>query len=115
MDFRGNTDKAPRCLDLMWVCSMGEMAESIERKVKSALAPQRFEIVDESSRHAGHAGARSEGESHFRIVVVSAAFDGKPRVQRQQMVYAALGDEFARGLHALAMTTLTPAEDAARR
>ena len=94
---------------------MGVIAEGIEQKVKSALAPQRFEIVDESSRHAGHVGARPEGETHFRIVVVAAAFDGKPRVQRQQMVYAVLGEEFARGLHALAMTTLTPAEDAARR
>jgi len=94
---------------------MGAIAEGIERKVKSALAPQRFEIFDESSRHAGHVGARPEGETHFRIVVVAAAFDGKPRVQRQQMVYAVLGEEFARGLHALAMTTLTPDEDAARR
>lgn len=94
---------------------MGAIADGIEQKIKLALTPLRFEIVDESSRHAGHAGARAEGESHFRIVVVSPAFDGKPRVQRQQMVYALLGEEFARGLHALAMTTLTPAEDAARR
>jgi BolA protein len=93
---------------------MGVIAEGIESKVRAALTPVRFEIADESSRHAGHVGARPEGETHFRIVVVSVAFEGKPRVQRQQMVYALLGEEFARGLHALAMTTLTPAEDAAR-
>ena len=90
------------------------VAETMRRKLTARFAPNRLDIVDESHRHAGHAGARPEGETHFRIVVVSAAFDGKPRIQRQQMVYALLREEFARGLHALAMTTLTPAEDAAR-
>ena len=93
---------------------MGIMAESIERNVRAGLQPQKFEIVDESHLHAGHVGARAGGESHFRIVVVAQAFEARTRVQRQQMVYALLKPQFDQGLHALAMTTLTPAEDAKR-
>jgi len=92
---------------------MGAMSEGIESNLRAGLQPQRFSIVDESHKHAGHAGARAGGESHFRIVVVSAAFEGKTRVQRQQMVYGLLKPQFEQGLHALAMTTLTPAEDVA--
>ena len=88
-------------------------AESIERKLRAAFAPARLEIADESGRHAGHAGARPEGETHFRILIVASGFEGQSRVARQRMVYEALAAELAGGVHALAMTTLTPAEDAA--
>jgi len=90
-------------------------AESIERKLRAAFDPAQLEIIDESSRHAGHAGARPEGETHFRIRIVSASFEGQSRVARQRMVYQTLSAELAGGVHALAMTTLTPAEDMAER
>ena len=61
----------------------------------------------------GHVGARPEGETHFRVKIVSESFTGKSRVERQRMVYQTLADELAGGVHALAMTTLTPAEDVA--
>ncbi len=87
----------------------------IENKLTEALAPVRLAVIDESARHAGHAGANPEGESHFRVEVVSAAFEGKGRVERQRMVYAALAEELRQRVHALAVTVLTPAEDAAPR
>lgn len=85
--------------------------EAIERNINKALKPARLEIEDESARHAGHAGARPEGETHFNLTVVADAFAGKSRVERQRMVYAALKELMATRIHALAMTTLTPAED----
>ncbi len=84
----------------------------IEQKLTQRLAPIRLEIEDESHRHAGHAGHRAEGETHFRILVVSPAFAGLGRVQRQRLVYEALREELAERVHALAMTTLTPDEAA---
>jgi BolA protein len=86
------------------------VATAIRRKLTEALAPERLEIVDESHRHLGHAGARAEGESHFRVVIVSARFEGLSRVARQRLVYAALADELRTDIHALALTTLTPGE-----
>ncbi len=94
---------------------MGKVATAIDSKLKTAFAPVRLSIEDESSRHHGHAGWREGGESHFRVEIVSAAFEGQGRVARQRMVYAALKAELDAGLHALALTTLTPGEDAAKR
>ena len=90
---------------------MGEVAKAIDNKLRGAFAPTRLVIEDESARHRGHAGYRAGGESHFRVEIVSAAFEGKTRVARQRLVYETLKDEFAAGLHALALTTLTPGED----
>ena len=78
------------------------------------LEPQRLELVDESASHAGHAGARPEGESHFRLLIVAAAFNGRSRIDRQRMVYSALGELLRTDVHALSITALSPAEDAAR-
>ncbi|MSP80233.1 MAG: BolA family transcriptional regulator [Rhodospirillales bacterium] len=89
--------------------------DAIERNLKEALRPQRLEIEDESHRHAGHAGARPEGESHFRLTVVADSFAGKSRIERQRMVYAALKELMESQIHALAMTTLSPAEDGERQ
>ena len=86
------------------------VAQAIERKLTEALQPQHLEVIDDSGRHAGHGGARPEGESHFQVIVVSAAFEGVNRVQRQRMVYDALAQEFAEGMHALQLKTLTPEE-----
>ena len=90
---------------------MGAVANAIDNKLRTRFEPTRLSIEDESAQHRGHAGHREGGESHFRVEIVSAAFDGKNRVARQRLVYAALKEELDAGLHALALTTLTPAED----
>jgi BolA protein len=69
-----------------------------------------LDVVDDSARHAGHAGARPGGESHFNVVIVSAAFEGLSRVERQRSVYAALTEELAGPVHALSLKALTPGE-----
>jgi BolA protein len=93
---------------------MGKVATAIDSKLRAAFEPLRLAIEDESSKHHGHAGWREGGETHFRVEIVSQAFEGKTRVARQRLVYAALKDELDAGLHALAMETLTPAEDGKR-
>ena len=82
----------------------------IEAKLAAELAPARLDVVDESHLHAGHSGARPGGETHFRVDVVSAAFEGKSRVDRHRVVNALLAEAFARGLHALAVKARTPSE-----
>ena len=79
-------------------------------KLQAGLAPTALEIEDESHRHAGHAGAREGGETHYRIKVASARFAGRGRVERHRMVYALLADEIAQGVHALALHTQAPGE-----
>lgn len=93
---------------------MGKVETSIDSKLRATFAPVRLVIEDESSKHHGHAGWREGGETHFRVEIVSQAFEGKNRVARQRLVYAALKAELDAGLHALAMETLTPAEDGKR-
>ena len=90
-----------------------QVKAAIEKKLTAALAPARLSIVDESHRHAGHAGARPEGETHFRVEVVSAGFGGLGRVQRQRLVYEILAEELKGPVHALALQTRTPEEDRA--
>ena len=80
------------------------VSETIERKLTAAFAPSSLVIVDESHRHAGHVGARPEGETHFRVEIVSAAFEGKSRIERQRMVYDLLQDELAGPVHALSVS-----------
>lgn len=87
------------------------VADMMRNKLNAAFAPQRLQIVDESHRHAGHAGARPEGETHFNVEIVSAAFAGRSRVERQRLVYDALAEELRSQVHALALKTLTPDED----
>ena len=86
--------------------------KSIREKITLALSPDQVDIVDESHLHAGHAGAREGGESHFRLYVVSAKFEGLSRVARQRLVNSALREELKGPIHALAMKTLTPDEAA---
>ncbi len=93
---------------------MGAVATAIDNKLRQRFAPARLAIEDESSLHRGHSGHREGGESHFRVEIVSAAFEGHNRVARQRLVYQALKAELDAGLHALALTTLTPAEDQAK-
>jgi BolA family transcriptional regulator, general stress-responsive regulator len=90
---------------------MGRVADAIRAKLTAGLAPARLDIVDESHRHAGHAGARAEGESHFNVTIAAAAFAGQSRVARQRLVYGLLAEELRTDIHALSLTTLTPEED----
>jgi BolA protein len=87
------------------------VAETIREKLTNKLAPIRLAITDESARHAGHAGAHPEGESHFAVTIVSAAFAGINRVARQRLVYETLAAELKTRVHALSLTTLAPDED----
>ena len=73
------------------------------------LDADHVEVIDDSARHAGHPGSQ-DGTGHFRIIVVSARFEGASRVQAQRLVYEALGDMMANDIHALQMRTLSPAE-----
>ena len=90
---------------------MTPVADRIRGKLTQALAPSRLSVADESYRHAGHAGARPEGETHFRVEITAAAFAGKSRIARQRLVYELLAEELAGPVHALALTTLAPDED----
>lgn len=82
----------------------------IERKLTDGLAPAELVIEDESHRHAGHAGHRPGGETHFSVSIVSEAFAGLSRVARQRLVYGLLKEELEERVHALSLTTLTPDE-----
>ena len=87
----------------------GERLDMIRQRLTAALAPQRLEIVDESHKHAGHAGARSGG-GHYQVTIVSAAFSGKSLLQRHRMVYDALGDALGAEIHALSIKAHAPEE-----
>ena len=85
-------------------------ASRIKNILSAQFAPLDVALVDDSARHAGHAGARAGGETHYRLRMVSAAFDGQSRVARQRAVMQALHEEFATGLHALSLDLKTPDE-----
>jgi BolA family transcriptional regulator, general stress-responsive regulator len=87
------------------------VADTIRAKLTERLTPIRIEISDDSHRHAGHEGARPEGETHFSVTIVSAAFIGESRVNRQRLVYQTLAEELATRVHALSLSTLAPDED----
>ena len=84
------------------------LVETIRERL-SALGPQSVELLDESGRHVGHAGAAAGG-SHFKLVIVSPRFAGLDKLQRHRMVYAALGPLMQREIHALAIQALAPDE-----
>jgi BolA protein len=84
--------------------------ELIERSLKQALDPERLLVLDESADHAGHAGHRAGGESHFRVRIVSQAFAGRSRVERHRLVNDTLKPAFAQGVHALAIEASAPGE-----
>ena len=87
------------------------VADTIRQKLTERFSPTRLVVVDESHRHAGHAGARPGGETHFAVTITSAGFAGLGRVARQRLVYDALKAELAGGLHALSLVTRTPDEE----
>ena len=86
------------------------MRERIVARLTAALDPILLDVIDESDRHAGHAGARESGGTHYRVRVVSAQFERQSRVERHRLVYGLLSAEFADGLHALALVAKAPGE-----
>jgi BolA protein len=89
---------------------MGAILETLQNKLQAAFQPTRLEIVDDSARHSGHAGAREGGESHFNVTIEAPAFAGTNKVARQRMVYHALAEELAGPVHALSVKALAPGE-----
>ena len=85
----------------------------ITKKLTSAFAPESLAVADESHQHAGHAGHRPGGETHFRVTIVAQAFKGKSRLERHRMVNETLSSELAGGVHALAIHASAPGEGGA--
>ena len=99
---------------------MSDAENFLRTRLQAAFSPQSLEIVDESRLHAGHAGANAAGAgSHFRVRIVAEAFDGLARLQRHRLIYRALRPEDGEngvlgfGIHALALSALSPREAAA--
>jgi BolA family transcriptional regulator, general stress-responsive regulator len=84
-----------------------ERVALIRRKLEAELEPEELEVVDDSRRHAGHAGAR-DGRGHFQVRILSRRFTGKRTVERHRMVYAALGALMQTDIHALGLVALSP-------
>jgi BolA protein len=85
------------------------VAAQIRSAVERELSPTHVEVIDDSAAHAGHAGARSGG--HYRLTVVSAAFEGRTQLQRHRLVYATVGPLMDGAVHALNIVARTPAEN----
>jgi BolA family transcriptional regulator, general stress-responsive regulator len=88
----------------------GPVATEMLRRLNSALAPARIDLVDDSEAHRGHGGYNPAGESHFSLTIESPAFAGKSRVERQRLVYSALGDLMKERVHALSIRATAPGE-----
>jgi BolA protein len=88
------------------------VAKLLERRLRDALSPSDLRITDFSAAHAGHAGARPEGESHFQVDIVATRFAGRSRLERQRLVHEAVGDLLHREIHAVTIRASTPEEAA---
>ncbi len=84
--------------------------DRLTKKLTEAFTPESLNVADESHQHEGHAGARPGGQTHFRVYIVSAAFKGKTRIERHRMINAALAEDLAGGVHALAIHATAPGE-----
>ena len=89
---------------------MGPVAEQMKARLEAAFAPSRLEIVDDSEKHAGHAGHREGGESHFTVTIESEAFAGLGRVERQRRINKVLAEDLAGPVHALSLRATAPGE-----
>ncbi len=89
---------------------MGPVAREMHERLTAALAPLKLDISDDSHHHAGHAGHDARGESHFTVEIVSAAFSGQSRVNRQRLVNNALRELLAERIHALSIKAQSPEE-----
>lgn len=83
--------------------------ERLKARLQEALAPAQLEIVDETARHAGHAGAAGGG-GHYIVHIVAGAFEGKSPVQRHRLVFDAVGDMMHSDIHALSIQAKAPGE-----
>jgi BolA protein len=88
----------------------GPVAAEMRRRLESTLQPTRLELIDDSELHRGHGGYNPAGESHFTLKIESPAFAGKNRVERQRMIYAALGQLMEAQVHALSIRATAPGE-----
>jgi BolA protein len=88
----------------------GPVAAEITARLTAALAPTALEVNNDSAKHRGHMGDDGSGESHFTVIIESAAFDGKSRLERQRMVNRALGDIMVERVHAMAIRASAPGE-----
>jgi BolA family transcriptional regulator, general stress-responsive regulator len=88
----------------------GPVATEMLSRLNSALSPTQIELIDDSEQHRGHGGYNPAGESHFSLRIESPAFTGKSRVERQRMIYAALGDLMQARVHALSIRANAPGE-----
>ena len=88
----------------------GPVAREIETLLQESFLPTRLDVINDSARHHGHAGDDGSGESHFTVVIESAAFTGRSRLERQRMVNRALGDIPGERVHALAIRAFAPGE-----
>jgi stress-induced morphogen len=93
--------------------AMQSRTARLEAALLRAFSPNLLRVVDDSARHAGHAGAQPGGETHYNVLLVSSLFQGMNRVARSRAVHAALAAEFGSGMHALSLTLRTPEEAAA--
>jgi BolA family transcriptional regulator, general stress-responsive regulator len=84
--------------------------DNITKKLREAFSPESLEVSDESHLHEGHSGHRPGGETHFRVYIVSDAFEGKSRIERHRMINTLLAAELAGSLHALAIKAHAPGE-----
>jgi BolA protein len=89
---------------------MGEITEAMRETLTARLAPTRLTITDQSAKHAGHAGARDGGESHFDVTIEAAAFAGLGRLARQRLVHDLLAAQLRGPVHALSLRLLAPGE-----
>ena len=88
----------------------GPVATEMLRRLNSALSPTKVELIDDSEQHRGHGGYNPAGESHFSLKIESATFEGKSRVERQRMIYGALGELMDSRVHALSIRATAPGE-----
>jgi BolA protein len=84
--------------------------DNITKKLREAFLPESLDVTDESHLHEGHSGHRPGGETHFRVYIVSPAFEGKSRIERHRMINALLAPELAGSVHALAIKAHAPGE-----
>ncbi len=82
----------------------------ITKKLTAAFTPESLKVIDESHLHAGHAGHREGGQTHYRLYIVADAFKGKTRIERHRLINAALSEELAGSIHALAIHAAAPGE-----
>ena len=97
-------DKRKECL------KMSSRQDKIDQILRKKFSIRYLEVSDESHKHKGHASAPKEGQSHFRVLIISQDFKGKSRIDRHRQVYEALNNTFEEGVHALSIRAFTPVE-----